>query len=156
MNGGKDVSWTNLKLSKELTISQLSRDELRVEVFDKNKSRKDAELGSGRVTVRSALSSPNTWVSLRGDLFSGKLPFGQFHIQGRFIPRASHNHNPGVPPRGDHAEPIFSEGGRRETNGSGNTEDLKKLMEIVSGQKDQVDRKMGGVEDTLKRQLQTV
>jgi hypothetical protein len=164
MNGGKDVSWTNLKISKELSLSQLSRDDLRVAVFDKNKSRSDVELGSGQVTVRSVLSSPNSWVALRGDLLSGKAPCGQFQIKGRFNLQGSRSNNDLEIAKGDHSEPIFSEGGPRGGNGSTNgssgsgssTEDMKKLLELMSGQKDQVDRKMGGVEDTLKRQMQTV
>lgn len=142
MNGGANVSWTNLNISKQFATSQISRDELKVVVFDKNSSRKDVELGAGSVTIRSALSSPQTWVNLRGDLFSGKQSYGQFQVKGRFIVNSKQ------PYAGDHATPVEDP----QKASKSQAEDLKKIMEMQN----QVDKKMGGMEDTLKQQMQKV
>jgi Ca2+-binding EF-hand superfamily protein len=143
-DGGSSVSWTNLKVSKDLTTSQLSRDELQVAVFHKN----NVELGKGSVTARPVLSSPNTWVTMRGDLFSGKSPYGQFLIKGRFV-LTSHptNGQPGNGISGDQAVPS---GGGDPAGNSTTSDDLKKLMDLQS----QVDKRVRGMEDTMKRQLQ--
>jgi Ca2+-binding EF-hand superfamily protein len=154
MNGGSTVSWTGLKVSQGLTSAQLSRDELQVAVFDKNKSRSDVELGRGSVTARPVLSSPNTWVTMRGDLFSGKAAYGQFLVKGRFLVASSQAAKGPEIATGDHAVPSGGGGSAAGPGSSTTSDDLKKLMDLLSGQQSQVDRKVGGLEDTMKRQLQ--
>lgn len=149
MNGGKNVSWTGLQVSQKLTTSQLNRDELKIIVYDKNKSRGDVELGQGSITVRPALSTPKTWVSLRGDLFSGKLSLGQFLIQGRYLPIENTNKLNS----GDNAVPTNN---NVKTNNDDENNKMKTLVDLMNAQKNLVENKMGGIENTMKKQIQDV
>jgi hypothetical protein len=154
MNGGKNVDWVGLTVSQPLTVAQLSRDDLRVIVYEKNKSRNDVELGRGAVTARSALSSSGNWVNIRGDLFTGKISLGQFLIHARFIPEET----PNQLYDGDQSIPVALTASAKHISGepSEQAEELKKLVKMMSTQASMVESKVGGMEGTMQKQLQEV
>ncbi len=155
MNGGKNVDWMGLTISQPLTVAQLSRDDLQVVVCEKNKSRSDVELGRGAVTARLALSNPGNWINIRGDLFTGKIPLGQFLVKARFLPEDI----PDQSPNGDQSIPVAPNQSIKRQNSDeaqDQTDEMKKLVKMMSNQASMVESKVGGMEGTMQKQLQEV
>lgn len=142
-NAGTSPQW-DCEITGKIAVSQIQRDNVRVRIMDKNDITKDKILGESTFSCAPLLAKLDQWVTIGGDMLYENKPAGKFAAICKFRPETI-----------DSVSSFDMEAQMKKNSGL-DPKLFDKLAKDLKDQQDELAKKIGSIEEGVRKQLHDV